>query len=72
MTQPPNDIAQTATLLLIPFIMAASPLVGWLIGRFLDRQFHTAPYLTYTFLVLGFFAAFREVYRIVKRFSSGD
>lgn len=45
--------------------------MGWLIGRWLDKKLDTAPYLMYLFLILGFIAGFRELYRIIKRFGNG-
>ena len=63
---------QTAAYVMVPFVIAVSPVVGWFMGRWLDRQFGTTPYLMYLFLILGFVAGFREVYRIIKRFGNGS
>lgn len=61
-----------AVLVTIPFIMAVPPLLGWFIGSWLDEKMGSRPYLMYLFLVLGLVSAFREVYRIVCRFSDND
>lgn len=53
---------------LVPFILAVPPVVGWYIGRFLDDFFATSPYMMYTFVILGFAAACREFFRVIKDF----
>jgi F0F1-type ATP synthase assembly protein I len=63
-----DDKQQVMAYLMVPLVMAASPLVGWFIGRWLDQRLGTSPYLMYTFLIFGFLAGFREVYRLIKRF----
>ena len=50
----------------VPMMMVAGPLVGVLIGYWLDKAFGTKPYLFIVFLVLGFIAAGREVYKLIK------
>lgn len=54
----------------IPFVLAVPPVLGWLLGRWLDRKLDTAPYLMYGLIVLGFVAGFRELYRIIKQFGN--
>lgn len=54
--------------LTLPFVLAIPPVIGWLTGSFLDKHFDTKPYFMYGFILLGFIAGFRELYRIVKRF----
>lgn len=53
---------------LIPFVLAVPPVVGWALGVFLDDFFATSPYLMYLFVILGFAAAYREFFRIVREF----
>lgn len=59
---------QIGVMITIPFVLAVPPALGWLIGSWLDKYFNTSPILMYLFIVLGFVAGFREVYRIIKRF----
>jgi ATP synthase protein I len=40
--------------------------IGVLIGYYLDRYFHTAPWLTLIFLLLGVVAAFRSLFSLMK------
>ena len=55
----------------IPFVLAIPPIIGWFVGKWLDSLFYISPYLMYVFMILGFVAGIREVYRIVKRFGNG-
>jgi ATP synthase protein I len=41
--------------------------VGVGIGYWLDSIFHTAPWLTLVWLLLGVVAGFRSLYRVVRR-----
>jgi len=50
----------------IPFILALAPIVGFLLGKFLDQKFRTQPWLSMILLVLGFVAGVRETIKIVK------
>jgi len=60
---------QLSLLGVIPALLAVGPLVGLFIGKFLDKKLHTEPYLMFLFIILGFVAAGREVYAIVKKVS---
>jgi ATP synthase protein I len=55
----------------IPFVLAVPPVLGWFVGSWLDGKIGTDPYLMYLFLLLGFVAGFRELYRIIKKFGNG-
>jgi F0F1-type ATP synthase assembly protein I len=39
---------------------------GYFGGRWLDRRWHTDPYLSIVGLLIGVAAAFRELYRVSK------
>jgi ATP synthase protein I len=62
---------QIGVFMTIPFVLAFPPMLGWWIGSWLDEKLDTHPYLMYVFIILGFIAGFRELYRIVKRFGDG-
>ncbi|MEW6014531.1 MAG: AtpZ/AtpI family protein [Candidatus Zixiibacteriota bacterium] len=51
----------------IPIIMVVGPVVGFFIGRWLDSKLGTAPFLLILFLIFGFIASGKEIYRIIKR-----
>jgi ATP synthase protein I len=59
--------AQIALLGTVPAIMVAAPAVGFFAGRWVDGRFHTAPYLTILGVILGFVAAGKEIYNLVRR-----
>jgi len=60
-------IRRAGLLTAIPLILAMSPVIGFFMGDFLDSKLGTGPYLMIVFVVLGFVAGAREVYRLVKR-----
>lgn len=62
---------QIGVFITVPFILAISPVLGWYIGSWLDEKFDSKPYLMYLFILLGFVAGFREVFRIIKGFGNG-
>lgn len=65
----PEDTGKRSAgmLLAIPSLLVAGPLVGFLIGRWLDRRFATEPKLTILGVILGFVAAGRETFVILRR-----
>lgn len=54
----------------IPFVLAIPPVIGWLIGTWLDTKLDTKPYFMYFLIFLGFISGFRELYRMLKRFGN--
>lgn len=69
---PPKDKKSTglgsmSLLMAVPGIMLVAPLMGFFIGRWVDSKFDTDPYLTVVGLALGFGAAAREIYSLVKK-----
>jgi len=42
------------------------------LGRWLDQQLETEPYLTLLFLLIGIAAGFRNMYLLVKRYIKDD
>ncbi|HXX57012.1 MAG TPA: AtpZ/AtpI family protein [Thermodesulfovibrionales bacterium] len=66
----PEDKAlfrQLFTVGLIGIQFALSIFVGFAMGYFLDKLFHTFPWLTVIFLIFGIIAAFRELFRLAGR-----
>ena len=72
MEKKPEDkyamLRQAGLATVIPFLLMVSPLVGYFLGRFLDKKLDTS-FLWKVFTALGFVAGVREVYRIIKRIS---
>jgi F0F1-type ATP synthase assembly protein I len=56
----------------VPTLLAASVLVGFFLGRWADAEFGTEPYLMLVGLALGFAAAARELYIMVRRAQAMD
>jgi len=52
--------------------MGVSVAIGVAIGYFLDRYFHTGPWLTLIFLFLGIAAAFRALFSLTKRLDRNE
>jgi F0F1-type ATP synthase assembly protein I len=57
---------QIGLLSAIPFILAIAPIVGYLLGQYLDTRFHTKPWLSVVLMALGFVAGVRETVKIVR------
>ena len=65
----PNSALRSAGMLLtIPTLLIVSPLVGFFLGRALDRWLKTSPWIGLVGLVLGFAAAGRETTKIYRRY----
>lgn len=64
-----DSLRQVGLLATIPFLLLAAPVVGYVLGRLLDRWLHTS-FLTWVFLALGLVAAVREVIRVLRRANS--
>ena len=54
-------------LLTIPSLLVVAPLVGFFLGKYVDRWLGSEPAGTIVGLVLGFVAAGREIYLIIRR-----
>jgi F0F1-type ATP synthase assembly protein I len=61
-----NAWRQIGVLSSIPFILALSPIVGYFLGKYLDKKFRTEPWLSFVLLGLGFVAGIRETIKLVK------
>ncbi|UCF78510.1 MAG: AtpZ/AtpI family protein [Candidatus Eiseniibacteriota bacterium] len=61
-------LRQAGLVTVIPFLLLVSPLVGYFLGRFLDKRLDTS-FLWIVLTALGFVAGVKEVYRIIVRIS---
>lgn len=59
-------VRRTGLLTTVPILLAASPVIGFYIGRFLDDKLRTEPVLSIIFLILGFVAGAVQVAKVVK------
>lgn len=62
-----REIAQMSLLMVVPAILIASPLIGLFAGQWADEKFNTEPFLLILGLLLGFWAAAREIFNLVKK-----
>ena len=67
-----SQVKQIAALTAVPIILLVGPISGYFIGDWLDKKFLLFPWCTIGFLVLGFVAAGREIFRLVKQVSQED
>jgi ATP synthase protein I len=51
--------------------LVLSTFVGLAMGYGLDSLFHTSPWLTIIFLILGIIAGFRELFRMARKQDNG-
>jgi ATP synthase protein I len=50
----------------IPVRLGVGPLVGFFIGRWVDRRLHTEPWLMIMMIALGFAASVRYTIRLLR------
>jgi F0F1-type ATP synthase assembly protein I len=63
---------QVATAMIIPVILVVAPLIGYYSGVWVDKKLGTGKVFMLIGLALGFGAAGREVYELIKKgISSG-
>jgi F0F1-type ATP synthase assembly protein I len=62
-----SEFRQLGLLGTIPILLAVGPLVGFFIGKWLDSKLGSEPYLLIAFLLMGFVASGREIYKLIKR-----
>lgn len=55
----------------IPFVLLGGPIVGFLIGSFLDRKLNSGRLFLIIFIALGFAAAVKETVQVIKRVQKG-
>ena len=59
-------VRQAGLLTTIPVLLAVSPIIGLLIGRWIDGKLGTDPIFSLVLLVAGFAAGAKQVIRLVK------
>ena len=52
--------------------MGICVVIGIVIGYFLDKYFHTSPYLTIIFMLFGVAAAVKTALRLIKQVEKDD
>ncbi len=67
-----KNLAQMGVLVIVPTILLVAPMMGYFAGSWADERFGTEPYLLIVGLVLGFGAAAREIFNLIKRSQALD
>lgn len=63
-------IRQVGLLTTIPVMLLSGPLIGFLIGNYIDKRFGTAPWFMVLFVCVGFVASIRQTIAIIKKASN--
>jgi ATP synthase protein I len=61
-----SAMRQAGLLTTIPVLLAVSPIIGLLIGRWIDGKLGTEPVFSIVLLIVGFAAGAKQVVRLVK------
>lgn len=56
--------------LMIPTMMGVGPVLGYLLGSWLERRYGYAPWLSFAGVVLGAVASVRQIIRILQTYKS--
>ena len=67
-----SQVKQIAALTAVPIILLVGPVSGYFVGDWFDKKFRLFPWCTIGFLVLGFVAAGREIFRLLKQISQEE
>jgi ATP synthase protein I len=63
---------QVALLGAIPMVLLAGPLIGFLIGNYLDNWLDSSPWLMIVFVLLGAVAAVRQTMKLLSKANEAD
>ncbi|TCK03959.1 AtpZ/AtpI family protein [Phorcysia thermohydrogeniphila] len=62
-----KEYIERTSYMMVGVQFALAIIIGLAIGYYLDRQFNTFPWLTLFWLIIGFFAGLKNVYRELKK-----
>lgn len=60
-------VRQLGLLTTIPVVLLSGPVIGFLLGDYLDKRFSTSPWLMVFFVIIGFIASIRQTILIIIR-----
>ena len=66
------QVKQLGILTTIPIILLVGPALGYFFGCWVDRKTNSYPWVTILFVFLGFAAAGREIFRLLRQISRDD
>lgn len=64
-----RSVRQVGLLTTIPVMLLSGPLIGFLIGDYIDKRIGTAPWFMVLLVCLGFAASIRQTILIIKKAS---
>ena len=64
-----SSLKQIAILTTLPIILASGPILGILLGNYLDKKLNTSPYLMILLFIFGCVASGRQAYKLIVRAS---
>ena len=67
-----SQVKQIGSLTTIPVVLLVGPILGYFFGNWVDRKFQLFPWFTIFFVFAGFFAAGREIFRLLKQVLKED
>mgnify|MGYP003394798093 CR=1 FL=1 len=67
-----SQVKQIGALTAVPIILVVGPILGYFVGDWIDRKFQFYPWGTISFLILGFVASGREIFRLLKQILKED
>lgn len=67
-----SQLKQLGVLMTVPMILLAGPVIGFLLGGWVDHKIRVYPWFTIFFIALGFIASAREVARLLRQISKED
>ena len=65
-------IRQVGLLTTIPVMLLSGPLIGFLIGDYIDKRFGTTPWFMIVCLTLGIVASIRQTINIIRKAGKKD
>ena len=63
---------QIGTVSTFPFLLAGGPLIGYVLGDWVDRRFGFGPYGKAVLMLLGFFGALNETFRMIRELRESE
>jgi F0F1-type ATP synthase assembly protein I len=66
-----GDLVKAESMIQLAIALPAGCVIGWLIGSWLDRHFHTG-WIAITGILLGALAGFIQIFRTASRYLKND
>ena len=67
-----TQVKQLGIVTTIPIILLVGPAIGFFLGSWIDRKAQCYPWVTIVFVFLGFVAAGRQIFLLLRQFQRED